>query len=300
MKPFKKGTDINKQDEDLKRRKVFVKGLPNTCDKARLVKAFSQFGQVDKTYILYDHNNGASRGFGFVEFLHEADVSKALQASISIDGKIIRCSRVILKQEAKLNQFEENKPSLDIKCTDTKGNGFKSQKPVKSKNKPRFNTLAIKDEACYDDATKESSENDSCGKKGQYLLSQMSDPPADHPQVNEPRADHLMAYDQSDDCDYNNYCHQQEYSQYLPQQAYFTGATYNHWQFGATYFQGQSCPYGEPSFADKGGMSDPSFNYGDALGSYNALPTKVNKSLKNHIQVEASGNHKAYSCYRMF
>lgn len=89
------------QDQDLKRRKLFVKGLPNSCDKHKLLHAFKAFGRIDKAYILYDHNNGSSRGFGFVEFVTEEDLLRALELPIVIDGKTIKCSRVFLKQETK-------------------------------------------------------------------------------------------------------------------------------------------------------------------------------------------------------
>jgi RNA recognition motif-containing protein len=88
----------------LKKRKIFVKGLPSSCDKQKLFEVFSKYGTVDKTYILYDHKNGASRGFGFVEFLHEEDLQRALNASIVIDSKLIKCSPVLLKQEVKQSQ----------------------------------------------------------------------------------------------------------------------------------------------------------------------------------------------------
>lgn len=101
VKAFKKGKEINAQHEDLKKRKIFVKGLPSSCDKQKLFEVFSKYGTVDKTYILYDHKNGASRGFGFVEFLHEEDLQRALNASIVIDSKAIKCSPVVLKQEVK-------------------------------------------------------------------------------------------------------------------------------------------------------------------------------------------------------
>ena len=99
MKPFKKGNEINIQDEDLKRRKLFVKGLPSSCDKIKLFQTFSKYGEIDKAYILYDHKNGASRGFGFVEFINEEDLDKAMEQVIKIEDKIVKCSRVLLKQE---------------------------------------------------------------------------------------------------------------------------------------------------------------------------------------------------------
>lgn len=113
VKAFKKGKEINAQHEDLKKRKIFVKGLPGSCDKQKLFEVFSKYGTVDKTYILYDHKNGASRGFGFVEFLHEEDLQRALNASIVIDSKVIKCSPVLLKQEVKQSQGPQAEDQSD-------------------------------------------------------------------------------------------------------------------------------------------------------------------------------------------
>ena len=120
IKPFKKGSDINDQDEDLKRRKLFVKGLPNSCDKNKLFQAFRRFGDIDKAYILYDHNNGSSRGFGFVEFMKEADLLRSLEFPVIIERKAIKCSRVFLKQEMKVGG--EPDPSVIKKTGSTNQN----------------------------------------------------------------------------------------------------------------------------------------------------------------------------------
>jgi len=78
--------------------------LPPSCNNQRLFSLFSAYGTVDKAYILYDHKTGCSRGFGFVEFIYEEDLNKALEQNINVDGKIIQCSRVFLKQEERDKQ----------------------------------------------------------------------------------------------------------------------------------------------------------------------------------------------------
>lgn len=164
VKSFKKGNEINVQDEDLKRRKLFVKGLPNSCDKHKLLNAFKQFGCIDKAYILYDHVNGSSRGFGFVEFLREEDLLKSLEVPVTIDGKTIKCSRVFLKQEAK-NSSEitaQNKTIVhscqassnnDQKPQALPSNKIESSKPKKFKGKH----LNLKGSHAWTKNTKESS-----------------------------------------------------------------------------------------------------------------------------------------------
>ena len=123
--------DINKQDEDLKKRKLFVKGLPLSCTNEKLMSVFSMFGEIDKAYILYDHKTGLSRGFGFVEYLCEADVHKAIVTQVMIDGKVIKSSPAVLKQESK------NSQGLEIKKTKQPRANFQNQsESIQAPTKP--------------------------------------------------------------------------------------------------------------------------------------------------------------------
>lgn len=135
-----------------------------TCTKDRLAQEFSQFGDIDKTYILYDHNNGSSRGFGFVEFVNEDDVSKALQAAVFIDNKPIKCSRVILKQESKMSHQAEVKSSKDAGDHVQNTANKLTQKNAKTKKRVKQSDLK-KDRCSHDRATKESSLCSSCERK---------------------------------------------------------------------------------------------------------------------------------------
>jgi len=179
VKPFKKGNDINKQDEDLKRRKVFVKGLPSSCDKFKLYQTFIKFGEIDKTYILYDHNSGSSRGFGFVEYCKEEDAIRAIEVPVSIDGKVVKCSRVILKQEVKQTNLPEAKPvkgfgGHNYSQAAKRPSQTKGQKNTKSKKKPKIAICSQADDnGSQGDATKESSQSNSCEKTDQtYTFNQ--------------------------------------------------------------------------------------------------------------------------------
>jgi RNA recognition motif-containing protein len=165
VKAFKKGKEINAQHEDLKKRKIFVKGLPSSCDKQKLFEVFSKYGTVDKTYILYDHKNGASRGFGFVEFLHEEDLQRALNASIVIDSKVIKCSPVLLKQEVKQShgtQGEDPSEGCEFE-PDTYSTEYQHEPPTpQATDKPKPKPLSKiqiwrEDPKRRDEHTKESS-----------------------------------------------------------------------------------------------------------------------------------------------
>lgn len=112
-----------------------MKGLPNSCDKHKLIQAFRHFGEIDKAYILYDHNNGASRGFGFVEFMREEDLLKSLEFPVIIDGKTIKCSRVFLKQEGKIGQEQPTNSSKQTWPTKEQKQASENMKAEVVKNK---------------------------------------------------------------------------------------------------------------------------------------------------------------------
>lgn len=166
MKPFKKGHDINKQDEDLKKRKLFVKGLPNSCSNSKLRSAFAKFGPVDKAFILFDHNTGLSRGFGFVEFLNHESVGLALAAAVIIDDRTVKCSPVILKQESKLLPAVEGlKPKSGTEGDRSEFPAHSLCKDSRHKKSQVFKTLnLVEDGSPEGEATKDSSGNNSFDK----------------------------------------------------------------------------------------------------------------------------------------
>eukprot|EP00166_Cyanidium_caldarium_P003821 ctg_372.g239 len=54
------------------RGKLFVGGLPGACNDRELRAYFEPYGTVSEAHVMYDHQTGHSRGFGFVTFADEA------------------------------------------------------------------------------------------------------------------------------------------------------------------------------------------------------------------------------------
>jgi len=90
---------VAEQQQDSLKRKVYVKGLPSNCDKTKLHEVFSRFGEVDKAFILYNHKNGSTRGFGFVEFTTQESAMVAVGKVIEICGKDIQVSMAIQRHK---------------------------------------------------------------------------------------------------------------------------------------------------------------------------------------------------------
>jgi RNA recognition motif-containing protein len=93
VKPFGLEKDIEQQQEATLRRKVYIKGIPDSCPQATLVSVFSQFGTVERAFSLFNHKNNTNRGFGFVEFKTEDAVNKLIGKTILIEGKEVFISR---------------------------------------------------------------------------------------------------------------------------------------------------------------------------------------------------------------
>lgn len=105
--------DIKKNHQEVKEKKIFVGNLNKLTTKSikkiilnfflgKLKEYFSQFGEVDKAFIIYHHKSGESRGFGFVEFLDRESVSRTLieRDNLVLDGSRLDCDSVVLKGES--------------------------------------------------------------------------------------------------------------------------------------------------------------------------------------------------------
>ena len=76
---------------------IYVGNLATEVDQNDLQNAFSVYGEVGTTKIILDHENGESRGFGFVDM---PDKTKAETAIKKLDGTELK-GQVIKVSEAR-------------------------------------------------------------------------------------------------------------------------------------------------------------------------------------------------------
>lgn len=69
---------------------IFVGNLPWSADEERLEEVFSQCGDIKNTRIVRQSWTHKSRGFGYVEFEHEASVDDAVQLRLELEGRLLR------------------------------------------------------------------------------------------------------------------------------------------------------------------------------------------------------------------
>lgn len=86
-------------------KKVFIGGLPSTCDDNELSEYFTRFGDITECQVMYDHQTSNSRGFGFVTFSTESIVDRVVNMDHEIMGKFVEVKRAEPKQvlEARRN-----------------------------------------------------------------------------------------------------------------------------------------------------------------------------------------------------
>lgn len=75
--------------------RIFVGGLPQTCDSNGLGEVFSQFGTVTEAKVHMDPTTNRSKGFGYVSFdsPHAVELAVASSHALDIGGKWVEVKR---------------------------------------------------------------------------------------------------------------------------------------------------------------------------------------------------------------
>ncbi|MCK4869869.1 MAG: RNA-binding protein [Gammaproteobacteria bacterium] len=64
-------------------KKLYVGNLPYSVTEEGIESLFSQYGEVESVILIKDRDTGRAKGFGFVEFVSQADAEKAIE----LDGR---------------------------------------------------------------------------------------------------------------------------------------------------------------------------------------------------------------------
>lgn len=86
-------------------KKLFVGGISSTCSDEDFLRYFQKFGTVLDAHIMYDHQTGKSRGFGFITFENVESVNKVFQIPRHvIKGKLVEVKIAEPKQQSSENR----------------------------------------------------------------------------------------------------------------------------------------------------------------------------------------------------
>ncbi|KAJ1427223.1 RNA-binding domain superfamily [Sesbania bispinosa] len=71
--------------------KIFIKGLPLSTSEGRLMKVFSEFGEVNQVKLMIDKESGQSLGFAYIWFVKEESAQSAVKEMNGkfFDGRFI-------------------------------------------------------------------------------------------------------------------------------------------------------------------------------------------------------------------
>lgn len=122
----KQNAKIKSQEE--KRKKIFIGGLGDDTTEEDVREYFGKFGEIYKSYLIYDKKTFVSRCFGFVEFskFEPAGLVLGIKSHV-IKGKVIECKSVMYKNELDITDSEKDcEKNLSKDITDSKKSTEKS------------------------------------------------------------------------------------------------------------------------------------------------------------------------------
>ena len=111
-------------------KRIYVGNLSYSTTQETLENVFSQYGELVSATLIIDRDTQQSKGFGFVEFVNDADADAAIsaQGGKELDGRKIRVNVAEEKQERRprfngngeSNGFRQNRGPRRF---DREGNG---------------------------------------------------------------------------------------------------------------------------------------------------------------------------------
>jgi len=76
-------------------KRLFVGGLPYTANDAELKQFFAEIGDVASANVIVDKFTGQGKGFGFVEYVDDANADKAIK---ELSGKDFGGRKIIVNE----------------------------------------------------------------------------------------------------------------------------------------------------------------------------------------------------------
>lgn len=102
--------DRGKQQEDLKKRKIFVNGLPTNLSEEKFKEFFAQYFPIRSAFLIKDNETGVSRGYGFVEFKSGCNITELCKTRITIEQHDLEISPYKYKYESESEEHEQQSP----------------------------------------------------------------------------------------------------------------------------------------------------------------------------------------------
>lgn len=103
------------------KKNLFIGNLAYTTNDDSLRDFFSHIGEIESAKVVTDRETGRSRGFGFVEFVDEANNQKAIAEldGKELDGRAINVNEARPREE----RSSSDRPRRDDRNSGGGGNG---------------------------------------------------------------------------------------------------------------------------------------------------------------------------------
>ena len=117
FEPLKPKDEIQKRNEELYKRKIFVGGLSRKVTAEELENYFSKFGEVEKIIMNKFFSNNKSRGSGYVVFKKFQFAKKVFNYKKKhfLKGKKFECHPCLSKEEIKSSRAQKEKKNVSKK-----------------------------------------------------------------------------------------------------------------------------------------------------------------------------------------
>lgn len=114
-------------------RKIYVGGLPKDVDSAKLVKLFSQYGEIEEGPLGFDKKTGKSKGFAFFIYKSEKSANNALdEPTKTFDGATLTCKLAPPKNKNGIPSVpsKNGTPSIPTPAQQLEGNMWAYSSPL--------------------------------------------------------------------------------------------------------------------------------------------------------------------------
>lgn len=124
---FSSKEKLEEYNKQLKKRKLFVGGLPSKWRSRELEQFFSAFGKLDIAYVITHPKTGRSKGFGYIVFQNLKDRNDVLQKKdFSVGNKTLSVSEYSNKETIKKKKWKK-KVAAKVKAQPVKLTGKKKK-----------------------------------------------------------------------------------------------------------------------------------------------------------------------------
>lgn len=103
------GKKLQKEKNELKKRRLYVGNLPRGTDDAALHDTFSKYGLLESAFVIRNPDTGKLNNYGYVTFVEKRDMFKVFDNNVKIFGVVVKCRPYGDKKGEVVKQLKKHK-----------------------------------------------------------------------------------------------------------------------------------------------------------------------------------------------